>query len=187
MDSRTAAVTTDVLKEYKEMISNTTSDLEEHLQEIDKRVQALSLRGDMILEDAAKRERMSQEKDSIKQCLAICAQASDKADQVRPSVFKDVPAAKDAHVFEATNVFKDAHIAKDAHQLIVSTLGDLILAKRVTSGLSAKQWLGQMSDTTQQQLSRDLGIDLLGGPAMDKFVKPQSELGARFADEYGAR
>ena len=38
-------MTVRVLKEYKEMITNTTADLEEHLQEIDNKLKALTLRG----------------------------------------------------------------------------------------------------------------------------------------------
>ena len=40
--SRKAAVTINVLAEYKGMISNTTLDLEEHLQEIDQKLHDFS-------------------------------------------------------------------------------------------------------------------------------------------------
>ena len=43
--SRAATVTVTVLKEYQEMIKNTTSDLEEHLQDIDDKLRNLSLPG----------------------------------------------------------------------------------------------------------------------------------------------
>jgi Fungal N-terminal domain of STAND proteins len=139
--SRRAGVTADVLKEYKEILTNTTSDLEEHLQEIDNRLQTLSLQGSsMTDEDVTERERVQEEKDSTKKCLAICTQASEHADQVK------------------TNVFEDVSAAKDAHQVIVSTLGDLISAKRVTAGVGATQLLGQMSDASLQQLLKGRGI-----------------------------
>jgi hypothetical protein len=86
----------------------------------------------------------------MKQCLAICTQASRQADQVR------------------TNVFEDVVAARNTHQLIVATLGDLVSAKRITTGLGATQWLGQISDTTIQRLSRDRGIKLCNQAAMDK-------------------
>ena len=114
-NSRTAAVTAGVLKEYKELISNTTTDLEDHLQEIERKLQDLPLRGDTISdEDAVERERMQKEKDSTKQCLAICAQVFEQVSQVRPNVFEDISAAN------------------DAHQVDISTSGGLIPAKRVT-------------------------------------------------------
>lgn len=268
-NSRTAAVTADVLKEYKELIANTTTDLEDHLQEIERKLQTLPLRGDTISdEDVAERERMQKEKDSTKQCLAICAQVLEQVSQVRPNVFEDISAANDAHQVDIstrgglipakrvtakvlkefqdkltattsdlnenlqkinirlqrhpspgarildedtaerkrlqeefdsikqclaictqasekadqvrTNVFEDVSAAKDAHQLIISTLGDLVLAKQVTAGLGADQWLGQMADATVQQLSRDR-VDIRGRAATDKGVEPQ-----KFADQYGA-
>jgi chromosome segregation ATPase len=267
-NSRTAAVTADVLKEYKELIANTTSDLEDHLQEIEIKLQNLPLRGDTISdEDAAERERIQKEKDSTKQCLAVCAQFFEQVSQVRPNVFEDISAGKDAHQVDLstlgglipakrvtakvleefqdkltattsdlkenlqkinnrlqrlsspgtrivedtterkrvqeeidsikqclaicaqasgkadqvrTNVFEDVSAAKDAHQLIISTLGDLVLAKQVTAGLGADQWLGQVSDATVQQLSRDR-VDVRGRAATDKGVEPQ-----KFADKYGA-
>jgi hypothetical protein len=268
-NSRTAAVTADVLKEYKELIANTTTDLEDHLQEIERKLQTLPLRGDTISdEDVAERERMQKEKDSTKQCLAICAQVLEQVSQVRPNVFEDISAANDAHQVDIstrgglipakrvtakvleefqdkltattsdlnenlqkinirlqrhpspgarildedtaerkrlqeefdsikqclaictqasekadqvrTNVFEDVSAAKDAHQLIISTLGDLVLAKQVTAGLGADQWLGQMADATVQQLSRDR-VDIRGRAATDKGAEPQ-----KFADQYGA-
>lgn len=156
-------VTAKVLEEFQDKLTATTSDLQEHLQKINNRLQRLPSPGTRILgEDTAERKRVQEEIDSIKQCLAVCTQASEKADQVR------------------TNVFEDVSAAKDAHQLIISTLGDLILAKQVTAGLRADQWLGQVSDTTVQQLSRDR-VDIRGRAATDKGGEPQ-----KFADQYGA-
>lgn len=63
------------LKECQEMVTKTTSDLEEHLEEIDNKLQAISLRGARILgEDTVER-----------------------VDQARTNVFEDVSAAQDAH------------------------------------------------------------------------------------------
>jgi chromosome segregation ATPase len=157
-------VTTNVFKECKEKLTNTTSELEEHLREINNRLQSLSPRAArMSGEQAAEQERIQEEKDCIKQCLAICAQASEQADQVR------------------TNVFEDVSTAQDAHQLVVATLGDLISARRVTAGVRSTQWLGQMSDDTVQQLSRDRGR-----VTMEKATEPQSGMVEEFEDRYGA-
>lgn len=75
--------------------------------------------------------------ESDKQCLAICAQASKQVDSVRTIVFEDVSAAQ------------------DAHHAVVATLEDLVLARYVTAAARSTQWLGQMSDATLQQLSRN--------------------------------
>jgi hypothetical protein len=66
-------------------------------------------------EYTADRERIQGGKNSNKQCLAICTQASVQADQVR------------------NNVFEDISTAEDAHQVIVATFQDLISARRVTA------------------------------------------------------
>ena len=104
-------------------------------------------------EDAAERRQVQEEWDSTKRCLTIYAQASEYVDQVR------------------TNVFENVSAAQDAHQVIVATLGDLISATRVTADVGATQWLGQMSDTALQQLSRDRRLDLSGRPAIGKATK----------------
>lgn len=110
--SHQAAVTANVLKECKEIIRNTTSDLEEHLQEIDTRLQILCLRGARISdEDRTKRELVQEQKDSTRQCLDICAQVSEHIDQVQLNIFEDVSATQ------------------DTQQMIVATPGSLVSAK----------------------------------------------------------
>lgn len=81
--------------------------------------------------------QLKAEMKSIKQGLAICVQASEQVDSVR------------------TNVLEDVSAAQDAHQVIVATLGDLISARHVTATARSTQWLGQISDATLHQLSRD--------------------------------
>jgi Fungal N-terminal domain of STAND proteins len=159
-------VTANVLGDFQEKLARTTSDLEGHLQDIDNRLQPFQSPGARIGGEA-ERQQVQEEMESIKQCLAICAQASEQTEQVR------------------TNDLEDISAAQDAHQLIVATLGDLISAKRVTAGLAATQWLGQMSDATIQQLSRDRGIEVRNRAAVEKVMQPQSELGTKFVDNYG--
>jgi len=270
--SRKAAVTANVLKEYKEMITNTTTDLEDHLQEIDNRLQTLLLQGArMSDEDAAEREQILEERDSTKQCLAICAQVSEHLDQLRPNAFEDVSALQDSHqkivttlrgltpakrvttnlfkeckemltntiseleenlrkidnrlqnhslqgagMFDEvaverervqeesesikqclsicaqaseqaakarTNIFEDVSSAQEANQVVVATLGDLISARRVNAGVRSTQWLGQMSDASLQQLSRDrVTVDRT---ATEKAMKQQNEMVAKFQEQYG--
>jgi hypothetical protein len=264
-NSRKANVTADVVKQYKDMIKNTTSDLEDHLHEIEKRLEALPLQGEAVSdEEMAERERIQIERESTVQCLAICAHVSETVNQLRPNVFEDVTVPRRAHQVDVTtvaglasakkitatallelhekltdttanldqhlhdidnhlrnsptpavrifggterervqaekesiqqclaicaeaseqadqfrtNVFEDVLAAQDAQQLIIATLGDLISAKRVTAEISATQWLGQMSDATLQQLSRDR--------AKEKGVEPpRADVGVTFQDQYG--
>lgn len=159
-------VTANFFKECEEMLTKTTSELEEHLRKINNRLQNPSLKGARMSDEiAAERERVQEESESIKQCLSICAQASEQADKVR------------------TNVFEDVSSAQEAHQVIVATLGDLISARRVNAGVRAKQWLGQMSDDSLQQLSRDQGM--ADRMATENAMEQQSEMVAKFQEQYG--
>lgn len=90
--------------------------------------------------DAAQGAQTREIKNSIEQRLTIYAQVPEQADQMR------------------TNIFEDISAAHDSHQVIIATLGDVILAKRVTAKVGATQWLGQMSDATVQHLLQDRAI-----------------------------
>ena len=266
--SRTAAVTIDVLNQYKGMVTNTTSDLEEHLQAIDKKLQSLSSQGARVSsEDLAEREHIQQEMESTRQCLRICAQVSEHMDQVRASALdatheglnthpvivtklegyasaklatsnaikeskekfantaleleeslkklnnrledisrrdltSGVTAAEHGRVQEEkkvieqclrvcarashqadevqTFVFEDVNVAQDSHQVVVATLGDLISARRISAGARSKQWLGQMSDSSLQQISKDSNR-----VAMENIVEPESGMTDNFEGRYG--
>jgi hypothetical protein len=83
---------------------------------------------------------MAEEFESIRQCLNICMHASEEAEKVR------------------VNIVEDITTAEDSRQVLVSTIGDLITARRVDAGARSLQCIGQMSDETLQQLSRAHGI-----------------------------
>lgn len=152
----TAAVTANTVQEFKEMLENTRTDLRDHLESLNDKLEALSIHESSATDETIAEEGgIREEIDSVKDCLAVCAEASEHVDKVR------------------TNVFEDVSAAQDAHQVIVSTLADLISAKRVTAGVGARQWLGQMSDATVQQLARSQGIDLGGGSGISRGVEEQ--------------
>jgi hypothetical protein len=140
--------TNDALKECKETLNDTSNKLELHLQTMENRLRSLRSGSRKIPdEQGTEEERIQNERDSAKQCLAICAQASEQANEDR------------------TNIFEDVSMAEDGHQVIVSTIGDLILAKRVSAGARSTQWMGQMSDDSLQQLSKALGLSAMGNAA----------------------
>lgn len=268
--SRNSIVTVSVLKEYKEVITNTTADLEDHLQEIDKKLQSLSLEGGRISdEDAAEQQQMQEERDSTQQCLGICAQVFTHIDQVHPNAIENTSTPlggyqgpvitlggllsarqTTADTFKAlkerlsitttqlekhlqdvnsrlekfssqplkesneqaaeqdrmkeemesikqclaicsqatmqankerTNDFEDISLSDDGQQVVVATFGDLISAKRVTAGARSFQWIGQMSDESLQQLSRDRGRI-----ATENATQQQTGTDAQFEGRYGA-
>jgi len=158
--------TANALQEFRGILNTTTSGLTEHLHEMENRLRSLRPQGGLILgNDRDERGQIQEELDSIKQCLAICAQASEQMEKVR------------------TNVFEDVLAAQDAHQVIVASLGDLISAKRVTAERGATQWLGEMSEASLRQLSQDRLAALVTQQKCKKVQVPTDE---RFEDQYGA-
>jgi hypothetical protein len=151
------------------MLKDTKTDLKDHLENLDDKLEALRIQESSAnIENIAGRRRMQEEIESAKECLAVCAQATEHADKVR------------------TNVFEDITAAQDAHQVVVSTLGDLISAKRITADVGATQLLGTMSDTSLQQLARDQGIDLSSGSRIVRGVAEQDRGSVTFEDQYGS-
>jgi hypothetical protein len=153
--------TTGSLNACKETMASSTAWLTKHLQDLDNKLAALHERPPHVSNaHAAEQEGIREEINSTKQCLAICSDASRRAQQ------------------ERTNVFEDVSMADDGHQVIVSTLGDLISATRVTAGARSVQLMGQMSDDSLQQLSQNIGR-----AAAEKENKPVT--GSAFKERYG--
>lgn len=266
---RTSAITVNFLNEFKGIISNTTSDLDEHLQAIDSKLQALSSQGPRFSDDdVAERQRIQEERDSTQQCLSICTQVYNHIDQVQSSTFEDVTTPHDgyqeptntfsnpssARLFtsksfktcrmtldnsstwlkshlqdlddrllahssrprkisneqaaeqeaiqeeidsvkqclticaqasaqadqDRSNIFEDVSMGEDSQQVIVSTIGDLISAKRVTAGARSTQLMGQMSDGSLQHFSRN------GGHIATKKAKGlETGIAGEFKDRHG--
>lgn len=156
--------TSDTFKTCKETIHDANTKLESYLQDIDSRLRVpASPASQSSYEQAADQKKTEEQLDSIKQCLAICAQASTQANQ------------------ERVNVFEDISMAEDGHQVLVSTIGDLISARRITAGARSRQWLGQMSDDSLQQLSHGHGHVNAEGP-----VESQAQTSDQFEGRHGA-
>ncbi|ENH98753.1 hypothetical protein COCC4DRAFT_154992 [Bipolaris maydis ATCC 48331] len=51
-------------------------------------------------------------------------------------------------------MFDEVSLREDSHQVIVSTVGDLINARRVSASARSTQLLGQMSDATLQTIGQ---------------------------------
>jgi hypothetical protein len=259
---RTAAITIKVLNEYKEMISNTTADLEERLQSIDSRLRIISVQGTGISnEDTEERQQIQEERNSTQQCLDICTKVLIQIDQLQPNAFinlsstthppvttlsgltsaqqltattfkackerltdttthlerqlRDInnrlnqfssqptnlsdeqaaereimqerdaikqsldicaEASRQANQ-EQANVYEDISLVDDSQQVIISTVGALIAARRVTAGSRSFQVFGQMSDESFQNLTSHIGTE--------KVIEPQTRVGPEFEGRYG--
>lgn len=156
-------------QECKERLSNTTSRLENHLREINSRLASFALANSRT-DEGAEEKRIQEEKECIEQCLGICTEAAGQADHAR------------------TNITEDISSGHGSYQVVVATLGDLIAARRLITGDQSTQWVGQMSDTTLQQLSRDRGYRSAGGATQEECQKPvlvQSETAKGFEHRHG--
>ncbi|KAH7033962.1 hypothetical protein B0J12DRAFT_680021 [Macrophomina phaseolina] len=157
------SITTNTLKDCKEKLLDTVSQLERKLLDIkDLKIDDSRITRASSVPPAAEQARLQEELESIKQCLAICTEASSEANQQR------------------TNIFEDVSIAEDGQQVLVSTIGDLIRAQRITAGARSSQWFGQMSDTSLQQISRDRSQT-----TSDRFREQQTRDEMPFENRYG--
>ena len=114
-------------------------------------------------EHAADQEQIQEERDNIKECPTIHAQAPEEVYQVR------------------TNVFENISAGQDAYQIVVSEPGHLFAAKDIAAEARSTQWMGQICAASLQQLSRDRSH-----VAVEKDMEPQNEMGEEFKDRYGA-
>ena len=131
----------DSLQSCRLNIKSATAQLSTRLQYLST---TLSSESPDILQTPAngvdERDRMVKEIESVRQYIDICTRAGEDAGK--------------AHC----NVMEDIAIAEDSRQVLVSTIGDLIAAHRITAGARSLQAIGQMSDKTLQQMSRTHGV-----------------------------
>ncbi|KAL2815326.1 hypothetical protein BJX63DRAFT_164281 [Aspergillus granulosus] len=80
-------------------------------------------------------QRIKEERETISHCLNICSDASSLSESTRMNIFEDISSLD------------------DAQQVMVSTIGELLNAKRITTGMRSLQLMGQMSDETIQYIS----------------------------------
>jgi len=132
--SQAQVLTSEKLSDCKTGIRFTISELQLRLQDADHRLRRLL---NPKLPQGAPTPSQAEDIESIRQCLSICEEATEGLTN------------------ERINVFEHVHMTDDAHQVIVATMGDLISARNISTGARSKQWLGQMSDASLQQLSKD--------------------------------
>jgi hypothetical protein len=107
-------------------------------------------------------QKVKEERDTMAQSVEVCADASDLPKNSRVNVFEDVASLD------------------DAQQVLVSTIGNLLNAKRISTGARSLQVLGQMSDETLQYIySRQ------NGPREGVVVGVEQKEGNDFRKRYG--
>lgn len=153
----------------------TSAELQSRLADVDSRLASLSQKPwskEGPATSCSDVDTVQKELDSIRQCLSICQEATEQSANAR------------------VNVFEDVTMADDGKQIIVSTIGDLIAAKRIKAGARSVQLLGQMSDASVQQCSQPLSsatnvgsMHTRAGP--DSAVKAEKPSTAQFTGRYG--
>ncbi|OOF95207.1 hypothetical protein ASPCADRAFT_406026 [Aspergillus carbonarius ITEM 5010] len=155
-------LTSAMLTDFGARVSSNSEALQARLMELTNRLRRMSEQG-LMFKDPTNLNLIKEERDSIIQCLNVCSEASDLAHRAR------------------TNIFEDVTSSDESHQLVVSTIGDLISAKHIITGSKSAQWLGQMSDNTLQQLSRDFR----GHAGIGEELRTQAEKN-EFNTRYGS-
>jgi hypothetical protein len=138
--------------------------LQKHLQNVSDQLHKLqsdSERADF--EQESERQRIQDEFDSTKESLALCVEASGRASPTR------------------LNIFEEVSIDEDGNQYIVSTIGDLISAKKIRAGARSLQCMGQLSDQSFQMMLTHSTPHTASGEASDTTMRP----GRGFEHRYG--
>lgn len=128
--TRATAMTISTLRQCRDIISDNVSQLRKYQEENTERLRLQKMGLSQPLE--AEIQRLQGELDSTKARLAICSDASHRAE-------------KGVHVLE------DINTGHDGQQLFVSTLGDLFNVKGASTGDRGIQFVGSVSEASLQE------------------------------------
>lgn len=120
------------LGEARGTIESLITRLRTHASLVDEQLEALSSGGGFTEPVATQLARLQQTKDSITQCIRIVSEANDLAD-------------------ERSNVFEDITLAENSYAFSVSTVSDLVIARRLTLKGRSRHFAGQVDNETVQK------------------------------------
>jgi hypothetical protein len=161
--------------EVRGSIETLIARLQSHEALIDSQLQTLSLNEAVSEPVAQQLTRLQQTKESIGQCIQIVSQAHDLAS-------------------ERSNVFEDITLADNSYAFSVSTINELVTARRLRLKGRSRHFGGQVNDETVQksmaaltQLDREhirSGLDdKQEGTSFPAMVKPKDS--KQFQDRFG--
>jgi hypothetical protein len=157
---RTTVATAVEIEGLRKQLENNKCDLNERLEIMKERLE-LANEGSNAGEDiVTQQERLSDEIESIKSCLAVCARASERLKQAENHEYEDVS------------------VDETGRQFIFSTTGGKLTARRVKCSVNASQLLGAMSSS---DLALALG-KIPDGLHQTTAVQNQSRLSTPFLD-----
>ncbi|KAG5658697.1 hypothetical protein KAF25_010878 [Fusarium avenaceum] len=118
------------LSSAKSSISLLESRLRNHGNEIDQRMDAMKLRTNLSEDDINQLAQLQETKESIRQCMNVVADAGDDL------------------VMDRANVFEDITMTDNAYGITVSTVKDLVVARRVNVQGQARYVGGQIDEAS---------------------------------------
>ncbi|KAH8701437.1 hypothetical protein GQ44DRAFT_631717 [Phaeosphaeriaceae sp. PMI808] len=120
------------LSEARISIQNLVTRLQAHEALIGSELEAMSLQETLSEPVAAQLARLQQTKESVSQCIQIVSEASELAN-------------------ERSNVFEDINLADNSYAFSVSTVNDLVTARRLNLRGRSRHFGGQVTDETVQK------------------------------------
>lgn len=117
----------------KGSIHKLVTQLRNHEEDIDNRMQTMASTHPISKDAAAELERLRATKASIHQCIQVISDAGD------------------TRAVERHNVFEDITLADDAYNFTISTIGDLVTARRINLTGRSRNIGGQISDESYQR------------------------------------
>ncbi|SPJ89680.1 uncharacterized protein FTOL_13041 [Fusarium torulosum] len=118
------------LSSAKSSISLLESRLRNHGNEIDQRMDAMKLRTNLSEDDINQLAQLQETKESIRQCMNVVADAGEDL------------------VMDRANVFEDIMMTDNAYGITVSTVKDLVIARRVNLQGQARYVGGQIDEAS---------------------------------------
>ena len=137
-DLDTTGRSTSALMNCRGTLEDTSYQLRNHLRLVDEHLSSAPeppiLQSSHDIED---RKRLLEERSSLLNSIKLYDEAAKEANRDRKNVYEDIT------------------MAEDGCQILVSTVGELITAHNIVAGPRSTQVLGQISDESLQQISRD--------------------------------
>ena len=119
------------LVDVRGSVDSLVSRLKAHESILSTQLEAISLEGTVSEPISAQLERLQQTKESISQCIQIVSEAGEAT-------------------AERSNVFEDITLADNSYAFSVSTVNDLVVARRVNLKGRSRHFGGQVTDETVQ-------------------------------------
>lgn len=139
----------------KSSIHAIVTNLRSHQEDLDQRIQNLRASGattPAVRDIASELRQLQETKESIQQCIQVISEAEQRL------------------AAERRNLFEDITLSDDAYSFTVSTVGDLVTARRIELKGRSRNVAGQISDESFQK-----ALDAFSRDDLKTFRQPRSD------------